>query len=134
MAKINSVKDLFNQEFLCDLLSTASCGSFWFHCGVHKDTPSKIYKNARKKYECAEDIWAYCLLHGGFINIVDVEENEENPENGQHKISLEDIIKGMKIVILNYPKIYAALMDESADLFDADAVIQCSVFGDIIYG
>lgn len=134
MAKIESLKDLFTQEFLCDLLSTASCGSFWFECGVHKDTPKEVYNNARKQYECSEDIWAYCLLHGGFLNIADVEECEEDKEQGQHKISIDDVINGLNIVMLNYPQMYAAIRDENYDLYDADAVIQCAVFGDVIYG
>lgn len=129
-----ATKELFNHEFLTDLLSTASYGSFWFDCAVHEDTPDEVYENAKDKWECREDIWADCLLNGGYINICDVEECEEDSDEGQHKIGLDDIVKGFEIVMLKYPKMYAAIMDETYDLYDADAVIQCAVFGDLVYG
>lgn len=134
MAKITSIKEIFTQEFLSDILSTASYGSFWFDCSVHKDTPDELYEEAKEKFNCREDIWAYCLLHGGYINVCDVEECEEDSDEGEYKISLEDIIKGFEIVMLNYPSMYAAIMDETYDLYDADAVIQCAVFGELTYG
>ena len=124
---ITSVKQLFTQEFLVDILTTASYGSFWFECSIHKDTPKEIINKA-KEFECREEKWACVLLNGGYVNIYDVEE-EKN-----HKVSLEDIIRGFEIVMLNYPEIYASIRDESYDLYDADAVIQCAVFGEVVYG
>lgn len=127
MKMIKDIKEVFNQEFLMNLLCTASCNSFWFTCSVHEDTPKSVINKA-KSLECCEDKWAYCLLHGGSINIYDFEEATD------HKLTLKQIIDGFKIVMLNYPKMYAAIMDKTYDLYDADAVIQCAVFGDIIYG
>ena len=134
MAKINSLKEIFTHEFLTDILSTASYGSFWFDCGVHKDTPDDVYKAAKKRWECREEVWAECLLKGGWINVCDTEECDEGNEEGEHKVGLDDIVKGFEIVMLNYPRIYADIMEEQYDLYDADAIIQCAVFGDITYG
>ena len=128
MAKINSVKDLFTHEFLMDILCTARYGSFWFTCSVHIDTTDETYNAAKEKWNCREDIWADCLLNGGYLNICDLEEDEE------HKVGLGDIVKGFEIVMLNYPQMYANIREENYDLYDADAVIQCAVFGDLIYG
>lgn len=125
---VRNVKNLFTHEFLTDILCSASYGSSWFYFGTHQDTPKSIYEDAKTCYECREDIWAYILLHDGFLVIEDIEEEEE------HKISLKDIIKGFKIVMLNYPQQYADIMEENGDYYDYDAVIQCAVFGDIVYG
>lgn len=125
---IKSVKELFTQEFLSDLLSSASYGSSWFAFGTHKDTPDDVYQAAKDCYECREDIWAYNLLHGGYLLIEDVEDEKE------YKLSLKDIIKGFKIVMFNYPNMYASIMDDGGDLYDNDAVIQCAVFGELTYG
>lgn len=125
---IKSVKDLLTQEFLSDLLSNASYGNSWFAFGTHKDTPEEVYQAAKSIYECREDIWAYNLLHGGYLLVEDVEEETD------YKLSLKDIIKGMKIMILNYPRMYASLMYDGGDIYDNDAVIQCAVFGELTYG
>lgn len=133
MDLIKSIKELLNQEYLSEILSTATYGSFWCDCSVHKDTPDDVYNKAKEIYECREDIWAYCLLNGGYLNICDVETCEEEGEEGEHKVGLDDIVKGFEIVMLNEPNIYAAIRGDNYDLYDADAVIQCAVFGDITY-
>ena len=125
---VRNVKNLFTHDFLTDILCSASYGSGWFYFGTHEDTPKSIYEDAKTCYECREDIWAYVLLHDGFLVIEDIEEEKE------YKISLKDIIKGFKIVMLNYPRHYANIMEENGDYYDADAVIQCAVFGNIVYG
>lgn len=134
MAKFNSVKEVLTKEFLSDWLSTATYGSFWCNCSTHKDTSDELYKKAKEKNECREDIWAYILLHGGSINVVDVEELEDGNEEAEHKVMLRDIENALPLFMLNYPKQWAAIMDETMDLYDADALLQFIVFGDLIYG
>ena len=126
--RIKSLKSLFNQEFLTDLLCTAMYDSSWFTCSVHKDTKYEVYKDANEKNMCIEDVWAYVLLNGGYINVCDEEEGEE------HRLALKDIIKGFENVMYNYPTMYANIRNEDYDLYDADAVIQCAIFGEIVYG
>lgn len=137
-----AIKELFTHEFLTDLLCTASYGSFWFdgECLIYTDIanvahPSQkalkqkeLYDSASKKYDCREDIWADILLNGGEFYIFDVEEDE------RHTITLDDIIKGFKIVRDKYPHFYKDIMEENYDLFGADAVIQCAVFDELVYG
>ena len=134
------IRELFEHEFLTDLLTTASYQSFWFEgrCLVYTDLanvghPSQkalkqkeLYDSAKKKYDCREDIWADILLNGGELYIIDVEEDE------RYTITLDDLIKGFKIVRDDYPHIYNNIMDENYDLLDADAVIQCAVFGEMV--
>ena len=134
MAKFNSIKEVLTKEFLVDWLSTAIYGSFWCDCGVHVDTSDEVYEQAKKNNDCREDKWADVLLHGGSLNIIDVEECEDDSDEGEHKITLEDIEKALPLFMLNYPSQWAAIMDETGDLYDADALLQFVVFGDVIYG
>ena len=134
MAKINSIKEVLTHEFLCDWLSTATYGSFWCDCSTHKDTTDEVYENAKKNNDCREDVWADVLLHGGSLNVVDVEDFDNGENDAEHKVTLNDIEKAIPLFMLNYPKQWSAIMDETMDLFDADALLQFVVFGDVIYG
>lgn len=124
-----SIKDIiYRKEWLSDWLSTATYGNPWFAFGTHKDTPDDVYDLAKRFGECREDIWAYVLLHGGTLLVEDVEEEED------HAVTMKDVEKGFLIFMLNCPTQYAALMDETADIYDADALMQCIVFGEVVYG
>ena len=121
-----SIKKIVNnKEFLVDWLANASFTPFWANFGVHIDN---VYENAKLVNECREDIWAEVLLNGGFLLIEDVEEEKE------YKVSLKDVEKGLKTLIFNYPRNYANIMTEKGDFYDYDALLQCVVFGDVIYG
>lgn len=132
MEKINLEKEVkkivSDKEFLVNLLSTATFSSFWAGVGVHEDTDEEVVKDARDNNECREDVWADVLLKGGYLFVDDVEEEES------YKISLDDVINGFIILMLKYPTNYANIMDENEDYYDADAWLQCTVFGDVIYG
>lgn len=134
MAKYNSIKDVLTKTFLSDWLSTATYGSFWCDCCVHKDTSDEVYVQAKKNNDCREDVLADVLLNGGALNICDVEECEEGNEEGEHKMTLADIENALPLFMLNYPSQWGAIMDETGDLYDADALLQFVVFGDVIYG
>ena len=128
LSKIKSVKDIItNKEWLSEWLSTATYGSPWFRFGVHVDTDNEMYKVAKLRNECREDIWADVLLNGGFFLVEDVEEEKS------YKLSIKDIEKGFKKFMLKCPNQYAALMDETADLYDADALMQVIIFGELTY-
>lgn len=132
MAKNNKFKTfkdiLLKKGFLSDVLSTASYGNPWFAFGTHTDTDTETYETAKALYTCREDIWAYVLIHGGFLLVEDVEEEKE------FKLSLKDFERALKSLALNYPSQYAAIMDESGDLYDYDALIQVAVFKEVVYG
>jgi hypothetical protein len=132
MKKINLVKEVkkivSDKEFLVNLLSTATFSSFWTGVGVHEDTDKEVVKYAREHNECREDVWADVLLKGGYLFVDDVEEEES------YKISLDDVINGFIILMLKYPTNYANIIDENEDYYDADAWLQCTVFGEVIYG
>ena len=134
MAKINSIQEVLTKQFLSDWLATATCGSFWCECETHKDTSDEVYNKAKENNDWREDKWADILLNGGSLNVIDVEEAEDGNEEAEHKMTLEDIEKALVPFMLNYPSQWAAIKDETMDLYDADAFLQFVIFGDVIYG
>jgi hypothetical protein len=128
--KFNSFNELLNDhDWLTDVLATAIYGSPWFHVSTHADTDDETYKSAKVfSHDCREDIWAYVLQHGGYLLVVDTEDEKE------YKISLKDFEDKIVKFVLNCPSQYAAIMDETMDLYDADALLQTVVFGEVIYG
>lgn len=142
MKKKTIITDISHED-LSTLLSIALSGSFW--AGV--DYPKPL-KEARKSGlmpndDCLEDVLASWLLRddGNYIIIYDSDSDYENEETGildknYWKLTLSDIKKGWGQACDQY-RGYANRglpnLDEM-DLYDADAVLQMSCFGKIIYG
>lgn len=123
------IDNTFTKTFLSDLFSTAFYGSSWF-CVSYSDVNDKaLIKDVKSKNNCREDIWADLLLRGGKIAVSDIEDDEET-----HVLTLDDIKNGFVIVMAKYPGMFNAIVEETGDLYDADAVIQCAIFGEIVYG
>ena len=126
--KNRSVNAIVNREFISDLLSGALYDSPWFRCGTHKDTPTEVYQSAKDANDCAEDVWAYVVVNGGYLLIEDIEEQKE------YKIDYKKIIKGFKRFMIDDPRHYAEIMCEEGDFWSYDSLLQTIVFGEVIYG
>lgn len=120
----------FSHENIVNVFATATQGSDWLLMKVAKDKKSQQLKmEANKKdLNCREDIWAYVLEHGGKVVCYDGEEDEE------HEITMEDYKKGFDIFIQQCPKHYADLMCDDGDYYTSDALMQCVMFGEVVYG
>ena len=92
---------------------------------------------------------AYDIIHSGDADIldftspgwqlliVDSEENyldeSTNPIN-PYVIKRDDIIRGLGLLGARFPDVISRILDESYDAYDADLLIQFSIFSDNIYG
>lgn len=110
-----------NREWLTNWLSDAFYTSPWFVVSNYYP-PSKSSSDV-----CREEKWASALLNGGYIIVYDPEEDEE------HKVTLEDIIKGFGKFIFDCPEQYANMMTENYDFYDADCLLQIVIFGEVTY-
>lgn len=117
---------LKNKDELVYILSGALSGSPWFEVDWDENSPL-----ISEPDQCIEDDCADILLGGGKINI---HEMEEDDGEGNHEITLDDIRRGLEIVKDKYPHAWTSLVDEQADLWDYDAILQCAVFGELVYG
>lgn len=123
------IDNTFTKTFLSDLFSTAFYGSSWFCVSYSEVNDEALIKDVKSKNDCREDIWADLLLRGGKIAVSDIEDGEKT-----HVLTLDDIKNGFVIVMAKYPSMFEAIVEETEDLYDADAVIQCAIFGEVVYG
>jgi hypothetical protein len=76
------------------------------------------------------------MLGGGApIEVIDYEDDTvKDPEDGKHhKLTLAKIKKGLQILAKKYPDHYADIVGENDDMYTGDALVQCALFGNIIY-
>jgi hypothetical protein len=74
---------------------------------------------------CFEDVLMQVLLDGNPLFFVDEEGGEEN------EVRIEDVLTGVPKVD---PDTLFNIINERDDAFDADCVLQCVIFGEVIYG
>lgn len=137
-----TIKDFTTkQEELVNLLSVATYGNEWPVIKAFKsDAESGMFEDC----DCREDKWAKALLKGKGVIVYDFyDENVDDavyngevafPAEAKHKITIEDIRKGLEIMRDNYPRHFADLVEENDDLITGDVWLQCAVFGEVIYG
>lgn len=124
---MRSFKAIIDKDFISTMFAD-NYNSYWAKGWISKDTPTELRNKAEKENKCTEDVWADILLGGGCIVIYDIEEDKE------HRITLKEIESGLKILTFNYPRQYANIMTHEYDFWDVDALLQCVVFKDVIYG
>ena len=125
-----------DHENLVNLLSVATFGNYWPDIRTYKtDTEAGLFNDC----ECCEDKWAKALMHGKGVVVYDcyaldeAETNEERTE-ATHKITLDNVKKGLELMRDQYPRHYADLMEENDDAITGDVFLQLAVFGELIYG
>lgn len=115
---------LESRENLVNLLSTAFYGSYWF-CAR---TPKEFREKYRDGFDNREDRWAQILLDGGYIYVIDSE------EDGAHKITLDMLRKSWNSEDKQIVRAKANILDEQDDFYDDDAIVQYAIFGEVVYG
>lgn len=148
--KTKTIITEIEHDDLVDLLSTATYGSDYMVFDYRED------KGLAAMWECAEDIAAEILLHGGRIYILDYNAEDEDEiysdmaywdeDRGTavYGITLEDIKRGLQLALDGEVKEGGAWLRECAihlltgegdmDYPEANALMQVIAFGDLIYG
>lgn len=117
------LEDFLEQEKLSDLLSTATYGNGW------PAIESTVYRKPEEALNFTEDEWANDLLSGKALMVYDL-----NDDDHPYKITLDDIKKGLMIMKEKYPYHWNNLVNENEDLETCDTLLQCTVFGELVYG
>lgn len=135
MKKSVKVSELSHEE-LVTFFSDAIYGNHIFSISTNVDEGAviptnigEIEANFNGTY-CREDKWADILLNGGTIVVVDSEAMEGYP------IDLNNVFNGFAKAYEVCPQAMARVetFEGDADLYDSDEVLQCVVFGEVIYG
>lgn len=114
---------LDSRENLSNLLCVAFSGSPWFAVS----TPKK-YRERYSDITYIEDRWAQILLDGGTINVID-DEGEET-----YKLTLEMLKKAWYADDNQVARGRANIIEGQEDFYDADAIVQYAIFGEVAFG
>jgi hypothetical protein len=69
-------------------------------------------------------------LNGGAVFL----EEEETDEPVKHRLDMEAIQRGLKVMQEKYPRHFGNWLAENDDAETGDVFIQCCIFGKIVYG
>ena len=135
-----TIKDFTtNHENLVNLLSVATYGNGWPLIKAYKsDREAGLFNDC----ECREDKWAKALMFGKGVIVCDLYDDDAEdfdgngkfPESAKHRITMDNVRKGLELMQEQYPRHYADLVEENDDAITGDVWLQLAVFGDIIYG
>lgn len=135
-----TIKDFTtNHENLVNLLSVATYGNEWPLVKTYKsDRDAGLFNDC----ECREDKWAKALMFGKGVVVCDLYDDDAEdfdgngkfPESAKHRITMDNVRKGLELMQEQYPRHYADLVEENDDAITGDVWLQLAVFGDIIYG
>ena len=89
-------------------------------------TDALLYSNWIE-FKPIEEPKAEWLLGGNILQVVDDMEQE-------FEVSLQDVIDGFEIAKENEQNAYQNVIIGEYDSYDADAILQCIVYGEVIYG
>ena len=134
-----TIKDFTtNHENLVNLLSVATYGNEWPLVKTHKrHRDAGLFNDC----ECREDKWAKALMFGKGVVVCDLYDDDAEdfdgngkfPESAKHRITMDNVRKGLELMRDDYPRHYADLVEENDDAITGDVWLQLAVFGDIIY-
>lgn len=114
---------------------------FKFEVAVPQQNVNDVLINAYEGQSC--DYWAditarrqpwdkghdgACLLNAGSWTILD------NETNKKHVITKVHVLRGMKALAKKYPHHFNDIVTGDYDNVTSDALVQCAVFGEIMYG
>jgi hypothetical protein len=77
----------------------------------------------------------YAVLAGKESAIVKEREGPHDGHgNGRHELTGAKIRQGLQVMAEKYPHHFSNVVENNADAETGDVLIQCALFGDIIYG
>jgi hypothetical protein len=76
----------------------------------------------------------YPLSEGGAATLYCRYDEEEGEEDRRFTLDLTAVKRGLGRLFVQYPRLYADVLQENDDALTADAFLQCCLLGDVVYG
>ena len=70
----------------------------------------------------------YPLNNGGVVIVADMETGE------RHELTSDKVAKGLEVLKAKIPHQFKAAVDGNDDATTGDCLVQCALFGDVIFG
>jgi hypothetical protein len=120
-----SFSDIVSQ--LCSAFEGGS--NYWYR--IDKQTKPENFENSEKDYIKYPHL-SYPINKGGSLTISVLEGVDEDQDGKTFALNLESIQKGLVVMAQKYPHHFKDLKD--GDQTTGDVLLQCCLFGDVIYG
>lgn len=111
-----------------DLLCSAFEGgsNYWCHIDEFHEPPKIAFRwDSKNLYKHVD----YPLNPGGYLLISDPEDGEGD----QHRLDLNSLQNGLRVMNAKYPEHWRDFMAEADDATTGDVFLQCCLFGEVIY-
>jgi len=136
------MKIKIEQEISNELLSSMLCSGFeggtGYWCQIQgyeglKEAKAE-FKSLGLRSEDREfkHIWVPITEKG--VMLLGEDEEDEGKYEKQHKLTRKKLKKGLQVIASKYPHHMANIVRDNTDAETGDVLIQCALFGDIIYG
>jgi hypothetical protein len=75
------------------------------------------------------------LLSGAATALVyESEGSHDGKGDGLHELTSDKVRAGLQVLASKYPHHFADIVGDNSDCITCDALVQCALFGEIIYG
>lgn len=135
------VEQKIDMERIRDLLCCAFEGgsNYWYEITKIGWPPGLVSSDYTEggKGQVGKSYWHWSQLvptqEGGCLYVGD-KHGDKVKGRRSHKLNLESIEKGMKVIAEKYPKHYGDFLAENEDADTGDVFLQCCLFGELVFG
>jgi hypothetical protein len=85
-------------------------------------------------FEGGINYWARINLRKGHGYFDAKVHDFEEADRGDCVLTREKLLAGIKLCATKYPRHFKDFIDESGDATTADVIVQCALFGEVVYG
>lgn len=104
---------------------------------TYNDIANLMYSMAQgSSYWCkwSGDLGYESTVHEILEKKVELKLEDFEDEKARYTLTLAKIKKGLTVMAKKYPKHFASILKEDTDSETADVLLQCALFGEVIYG
>lgn len=116
------------KDIVCEILECAFSGMSYWAEGMYVKDNGDFIEDKNKSYYTSER-YAEILWNNGILEVTDLYD-----ANKKYELNLSNLCNGIKIILEKYNHLADINALEEVDSQGAECIIQCALFGDIIYG
>lgn len=114
------------KDTVLSIIEGAFYGMNYWAEGMYIKNWGKVVKEETEDL-CSSELYTEILLNEGSLRVVDLDDEE-------HELNASKLCNGIKTVLEKYSHLADMSNLEMIDSQGAECIIQCALFGDIIYG
>lgn len=114
------------KEIVENIIGNAFYGMNYWAEGMYIKNWGEVVKEETEDL-CSSELYTEILLSEGSLKVIDLDEEE-------HELNISKLCDGIKMVLRKYSHLADMSDLEMIDSQGAECIIQCALYGDIIYG